>query len=271
VRKLCIINQKGGVGKTTTAVNLAAGLSRQERNVLLIDMDPQGNVADSLPTTAKFSLYDFLVGNCEYTDCIENLGKNLDVIRSNESLTKIGVYLANHPKPTLAFKKKFLDITNYDYIIMDCAPSLGLLNQNVMVYSDEAIIPVSTNFLSLTGLAVMAEAIREINRHYNHTLKISLIVPTMHDARNKSNKEMLKRLHKQHVGLVCDPIRINAKLAEAPEHKKSIFSYDSKSRGAEDYAKLTQTILAKEKRIETETVPISMRVQKIMADVQAEE
>ena len=271
MRKICVINQKGGVGKTTTAVNLAAGLSRNGRKVLLIDMDPQGNIADSLPTTTKYTLYDFLVGNCEYKDCVENLGKNLNVIRSNESLTKIGIYLANHPKPTLAFKKKFLDITGYDYVVMDCAPSLGLLNQNVMVYSDEAIIPVSTNFLSLNGLAVMSEAIKEINRHYNHSINVSLIIPTMHDARNKSNKEMLKRLQKEYLGLVADPIRINSKLAEAPEHKKSIFAYDSKSRGAQDYSKLTQRILEKEKRIETETVPISMRVQKIMADVQAEE
>jgi chromosome partitioning protein len=271
LRKLCIINQKGGVGKTTTAVNLASGLSRNDRKVLLIDLDPQGNIADSLDTTNSYTLYDFLVGNCEFEDCVKSLGKNLDVIRSNESLTKIGVYLANHPKPTLAFKKKFFDIQGYDYVIMDCAPSLGLLNQNVMVYSDEAIIPVSTNYLSLTGLAVMTEAIKEINRHYDHSINVSLIVPTMHDARNKSNKEMLKRLQKEYVGLVAEPIRINSKLSEAPEHKKSIFSYDIKSRGAQDYAKLTQLVLNKEKRIETETIPISMRVQKIMADVQAEE
>lgn len=266
-----MINQKGGVGKTTTAINLAAGLSRSGRKVLLIDFDPQGNIADSLPAQADYSLYDFLVGNCDYQQCILTLGKNLDLIKSTESLTKIGVYLANHPNPTIAFKKKFLEIEGYDYVIMDCAPSLGLLNQNVMIFSDEAMIPVSTTYLSLTGLAVMSEAIKEINRHYNHNLDISLIIPTMHDARNKSNKKMLARLHKEYAGLISNPIRINAKLAEAPEYKKSIFAYDKKSRGAQDYSQLTETVLTKEKRIQTESVPISMRVQKIMADVQAED
>jgi chromosome partitioning protein len=273
MRKICIINQKGGVGKTTTAVSIAAGLSRQNKRVLLVDLDPQGNVAHSLATTKRLNLYDFLTNKCSYVDCTTNLGVNLDLIHSDETLTKIDVHLAKQTNPSQVLKKKFSDVHNYDYIIFDCAPSLGLLNQNALLFSDEAIIPVATNYLSLTGLTYMIEAIKELNNHFNHDLKISHIVPTLHDRRNRTNRNMLAKLIEDHGKIVTNPVRVNSKLAEAPASGKSIFAYAPSSRGAEDYGKITELILATEEhtQIKRATQPISMRVQQLMADVKAED
>lgn len=270
MRTICIINQKGGVGKTTTAVSIAAGLARQGRQVLLVDMDPQGNIAHSLQMNGRFDLYHFLTGKCSHLDCINNLGTNLSVIPSTETLTKLNTELAKQSTGINVIKKKFSDITRYDYIIFDCAPSLGLLNQNVMLFAKEAIIPVATTYLSLTGLAYMEEAIKEINEHFKHDLKITHIVPTIHDKRNRTNRQMLAKLQEDYGELVTNPIRINAKLAEAPASGKSIFGYDKSSRGAKDYGELVNTIV-KGEEVKQNSVPISARVQQMMADVEIED
>lgn len=275
MRKICVINQKGGVAKTTTAVNVAAGLTRKDKRVLLVDMDPQGDVAHSLSKNKEKSLYDFLTGDSTLEECTSILGKNLDIIHSTDALTKINVYLANHDNPSLAIKKHLLSINSYDYVIIDCQPSLSLLNQAIMTYADEAIIPVSTTFLSFTGLSTMTEAIAEINKHFEHNLKINYIVPTLHDKRNKLNKEIHAKLKKDYGELVSNPIRINSKLSEAPKAGKSIFSYAPSSRGAKDYGALVDSIISDEKQkvvVQQSFVePISVRVQRMMKDVEIEE
>lgn len=269
IKKICVINQKGGVGKTTTAVSLAAGLSRKGMKVLLIDMDPQGSVASSLTSSKEKNLYHFLMGECSFIDCLTPLGTNLDLIHSTESLTKAEVLLAGQKDGQKILAKKLSDIGDYDYIIIDCAPSLGVLNQNAMLFADEAIIPVATNYLAYTGLKFMIDAITEINRYFKHNLKISHIVPTMHDVRNKSNNKILKKLISEYGVKITSPIRINSKLAEAPETGKSIFSYDAKSRGAEDYGKLVKTVLGDQEEVKninkiSQAIPISARVQRLM-------
>ncbi|MCF7798266.1 ParA family protein [Candidatus Woesearchaeota archaeon] len=273
MRKICVINQKGGVAKTTTAVSIAAGLARQEKRVLLVDLDPQGNVAHSLTASKRLNLYDFLMGTCSHVDCTTALGKNLDIIHSDESLTKIDVHLAKQTNPSQVISKKFADVQDYDYLIFDCAPSLGMLNQNALLFSDEALIPVSTTYLSLTGLTYMVEAIKELNNHFNHDLKISHIVPTLHDRRNRTNRNMLAKLMEDYGQKVTNPVRVNSKLAEAPASGKSIFTYAPKSRGAEDYGEVVKTIVANEKQtsMRTASQPISMRVQQMMADVEIED
>ena len=274
MRKICIINQKGGVAKTTTAVNLAAGLARNDRKVLLIDMDPQGNVAHSLSTNKEKSLYDFLTGKGSLEECTTILGKNLDIIHSTESLTKINVFLAKHDNPSLVFKKQLLEIQGYDYVIIDCQPSLSLLNQSIMAYADESIIPVATNYLSYTGLEVMTEAITELNKHFDHKLVVRYIVPTLHDKRNRLNKDIHAEIRKKYSDLVTEPIRINSKLSEAPTKGQSIFSYAPSSRGAKDYGLLVKRVIFDEKVVVKEQVssePISARVQRMMKDVEMED
>ncbi len=273
MRKICIINQKGGVAKTTTAVSIAAGLARQDKRVLLVDLDPQGNVAHSLTSSKRLNLYDFLIDKCAYIDCTTSIGKNLDLIHSDESLTKIDVHFAKQANPSQIIKKKFSDIQDYDYIIFDCAPSLGILNQNALLFSDEAIIPVSTTYLSLTGLTYMLEAIKDLNQHFNHDLKISHIIPTLHDRRLKTNRNMLAKLQEDHGTTITNPVRVNSKLAEAPASGKSIFNYAPKSRGAEDYGKIVDIIIENEKhaQVKRASQPISMRVQQLMADIEIED
>ncbi len=271
MRKICIINQKGGVGKTTTAVNIAAGLSRQGRKVLLVDVDPQGNIADSLAAQKSRSLYHFLTNQCSHVDCTTNLGKNLDLIHSDETLTKIETAFATTKRPAYLFSRQFDSVSGYDYIIFDCAPSLGLLNQNVMLFAKEAIIPVMTHYLPMNGLANIAEAIEDINGHYGHDLQITHIVPTLHDGRNKINKEMLAKLQNDYPEVATNPIRINSKLAEAPSKGKSIFAYDQRSRGAKDYGKLVLNLISGEQPRAKPLEPISMRVQRMMAHVEIED
>ncbi|MGM5480314.1 MAG: ParA family protein [Nanobdellota archaeon] len=267
MRKLCIINRKGGVGKTTTAVNVASKLAMWGRKVLLVDLDPQGNIGQSLHHTYNHTIYSLFTSKQPLHSCIHQLGKNLDIIPSDETLTKIEANLNNNMKEGKLLHSALSEISEYDYILFDCAPSLNLINQNAMLFCDEAILPVSTQHLSLQALTTMIEAIDHVNTHYDHDLQPSYIVPTLHDKRNKSNKTVHKKIRDLYGDKVTAPIRINARLSEAPNAGKSIFTYDSSSRGAKDYEVLARQILDDEKRFDKAKEPISLRVQRMMADV----
>ncbi len=244
MRTICIINQKGGVGKTTTAINLAAGLSRKDQKILLIDLDPQGNVNTSLKLNAQYDIYDAMTGKQDINNCIFNVAKNLDAITAKENLTKAEFYIANQPNSKLILKNLLERIENYDFIIVDCPPSLGILNQNAMAFCQEAFIPVSTDFLGFDALEKMEVVVRKINESYDHDIKISKIIPTLFDKRNKICKETLARIEANYNGLSSSPIRMNSKLKEAPKYGKSIFSYARSSNGASDYRQLVEEVLA---------------------------
>jgi chromosome partitioning protein len=271
MRKLCVINQKGGVGKTTTAINLASGLSREGKRVLLVDMDPQGNIADSLVTNRSHSVYDFIRGNCSHVDCITSLGKNLDLIHSDFSLASFHKEHAKSEANTEIVKQAFASVSGYDYIIFDCAPSSGLLNENVMRYAQECMIPIRATHLSKSGLSSMMKFVETINTIYDHTLEVKYIVPTHFDVRIKSQQQVLKSLSELYPNLLTSPIRTNAKLAEAPAVGKSIFAYDKSSRGANDYRVLVKRVASHEQVLEEEAEPISSRIQRLMADVEIED
>jgi chromosome partitioning protein len=248
MRRICIINQKGGVGKTTTTINLGAGLSRNDRKVLIIDLDAQGNINSSLNLESYKDIFEFLFENAELNECIARAGKNLDIIRSKETLTKSEVILSKENEKEFILRNKLKSLSGYDYVLVDCPPSLGLLNQNAMLFADEAIIPASTDYLGFDALKKMVKAIREINKHFDHSLKITKIIPTMFDKRNKLSHQMLKEMQNEFYELMADPIGTNSKLRECPLAKMSIFTYDKSSKGAKDYEKLVKSVLRDENK-----------------------
>jgi len=253
MRKICIINQKGGVGKTTTAINLAAGLSRKNKKVLIIDLDAQANISSSLKVKEGYkNAYDLLFGNAEVKECTVNLGKNLDIIQSSAGLSKADYYLSKQPEKEVYLKNKLKDLTGYDYVLIDCPPSLNLLNQNAMLYATEAIIPVSTDYLGVDGMKKQARAIHDLNSFFDHELKISKVVPTMFDKRSKLAHSSFAEIQNAFYDIVSDPIRVDSKLRECPLNKKSIFSYAKNSKGSKDYDKLVTSIVRDEIKFKAE-------------------
>ena len=252
MRKICIINQKGGVGKTTTTVSLGAGLALQGKKVLIIDMDPQGNVSHSLNFEPQKNTYHLLIENAHWKECIVNVSKNLDVMPGRETLTKAEIILAGEQFRETVLKRRLEDIRGYDYILIDCPPSLGLLNQNAMLFVNEAFIPVATDVLGMVGLGKIKNAITVMQKVFEHDIKITKVVPTLFDKRNKICKTVLGELQNDYYELISNPIRINSKLKEAPSKRCSIFEYDKNSRGAKDYHELVRAVIYEEAKYSIE-------------------
>jgi len=222
MRTIAIMNHKGGVGKTTTAVNLAAGLSRHDKRILLVDFDPQGNVDVSLKVEAEYTLYDALTGRVAIQRCIVNLAKNLDVITARENLVKAEHYLSTQQGAKNLLKDLLGKIKGYDYMIVDCPPSLGILNQNVLAFCNEVFVPTSSDFLGYDALKKMREIVVKINEIYGHHIKITKVIPTLFDKRNKICRETLLEIKELFPEITTEPIRSNSKLKEAPKYGKSI-------------------------------------------------
>lgn len=250
MRKICVINQKGGVGKTTTTVNLAKGLSAAGKKVLVIDFDPQGNVSDCLGVEESLGIYEFLIEEADFDHCRQPVSENLWVMPSRETLTKAEMILSGETARELFLKRKLQHILGFDYILIDCPPSLGLLNQNALLYADEAIIPTSTDALGLDALRKMIEAVETINDVFGHALRVSAVIPTMYDGRLKTCREMLNEIQTRHYEIVTSPIRTNSKLREAPKHGKTVLEFARTSNGAKDYQQVIDFVLTHEVRVE---------------------
>ena len=240
------MNHKGGVGKTTTAINLAAGLSRQGKKVILIDLDPQGNIDLSLKVDSQNNIYDAMSGKVSINDCIVNIATNFDLISSTETLIKAEHYLYTSEGNRMLLKRMLEEISGYDYMLIDCPPSLGILNQNVLAFCSEVFVPTSTDFLGFNALKKMRLVVEKIEETYNNPIRITKVVPTLFDKRTKASKQTLAEIKNDFGALVSEPIRSNSKIREAPKQGKSIFSYAKSSAGAKDYGLLVDSVLGME-------------------------
>jgi len=248
-RRIAILNQKGGTGKTTTAVNLAAGLAEREKDCLLIDTDAQGNVGVSLGVAGEKSLYHVLVDGVEPHEAAVPVRKHLDVITSDSTLAAAEINLARqNPDSRSKVLTKRLNLMQisrrYDYVIIDCGPSLNLLNQNALSYADEVIIPVTCDYLALVGVKQVLRTIKDVERYLGHAVRVSAVLPTFYDGRTRLARDVLETLQGHFKQKCLEPIRLNTRLAEAPSHRKTIFEYAPVSHGAADYNRVCDWVLA---------------------------
>jgi chromosome partitioning protein len=259
-RRIAILNQKGGTGKTTTAVNLAAGLAEKEQDVLLIDTDAQGNVGVSLGVNGERSLYHVLVEGADPTESSVPVRKHLDVITSDSTLAAAEIWLARQNTDQrarmLTKRLNLMQISRrYDYVMIDCGPSINLLNQNALSYVDEVIIPVTCDYLALVGVKQVLRTIKDVERHLGHAVRVSAVLPTFYDGRTRLAREVLETLQGHFKHKCLEPIRHNTRLAEAPSHRKTIFEYAPVSHGAADYNRVVDWVLATTAHTETSAQP----------------
>jgi len=242
-RRIAILNQKGGTGKTTTAVNLAAGVAERGHRVLLIDTDAQGNVGVCLGVAGEKSMYHVIVDDVNPIDVAVPVRGGLDVITSDATLAAAEIWLARQRvedrSRIMTRRLNLMQVSrSYDYVILDCGPSLNLLNQNALSYADEVVIPVTCDYLALVGVKQVLRTIKDIERHLHHAVRVSAVLPTFFDQRTRLGREVLETLQGHFKDKCLEPIRLNTRLAEAPSHRKTIFEYAPHSHGAEDYTRV---------------------------------
>jgi chromosome partitioning protein len=247
-RRIAILNQKGGTGKTTTAVNLAAGVAERGHKTLLIDTDAQGNVGVSLGVAGEQSLYHVLVDGLDPTEAAVPVRQHLDVITADQTLAAAEIWLARQDPATrsrvMTKRLNLMQVSRrYDYVIVDCGPSLNLLNQNALSYADEVVIPVTCDYLALVGVKQVLRTIKDVERHLQHAVRIAAVLPTFYDGRTRLAREVLETLQGHFKHKCLEPIRNNTRLAEAPSHRKSIFEYAPQSHGAADYNRVVDWLI----------------------------
>ena len=248
---IAIANQKGGVGKTTTSINLAACLGVLEKKVLLIDADPQANASSGLGIDVAFveiGTYQVL----EHTIAAENAivktsSPNLDIIPAHIDLVAIEIELVDKPEREYMLKKALTSLKDsYDYILIDCAPSLGLITLNSLVAADSVMIPIQCEYFALEGLGKLLNTIKSIQNIHNKDLEIEGLLLTMFDSRLRLSNQVVDEVRKHFSIMVFETIiRRNTRLSEAPSYGESIIAYDATSKGAVNYLNLAQELIKK--------------------------
>ncbi|NLP56718.1 ParA family protein [Lutibacter sp. B1] len=246
---IAIANQKGGVGKTTTTVNLAAALGVLEKKVLLIDADPQANASSGLGIVVEevekgtYQLLEHAITAQEAI--IPTNSPNVEIIPAHIDLVAIEIELVDKNKREYMLKEVLQDIKNsYDYILIDCAPSLGLITLNALVAADSVIIPIQCEYFALEGLGKLLNTIKSVQKIHNPNLDIEGLLLTMYDSRLRLSNQVVEEVKKHFQNMVFKTIiQRNVRLSEAPSYGESIIAYDATSRGAVNYINLANEIL----------------------------
>jgi len=259
---ISIINQKGGVGKTTTVINLAAGLSMKGKKILVIDLDPQGNATTGLglsnTASSDTTIYNVLNGNKKISEVIQNTRfENLNLITSNVDLSGLEVETAGDSRRAFKLKDELNAILNdsrasYEYILIDCPPSLSLLTIMALVASDALVVPLQTEFFALEGLTQLMKTIQRIKNNLNPELSIRGILLTMYDRRNKLSGEVEKEARNYFKEKVYESVvPRNVRLSEAPSHGVPVLIYDKTCPGSKSYFSFTEEFLNQDKPVES--------------------
>ncbi|HEY2408737.1 MAG TPA: ParA family protein [Polyangiaceae bacterium] len=244
-RVLAVFNHKGGTGKTTTAVHVAAGLAARGARVLLVDADGQGNVAASLGLRSERSLYHVIVMGLSIEQARITARPNLDVITANETLAAAELYIAGQRQRDRVLASRLERARElYDYVIVDCSPSLSLLNQNALVLADAVLCPVACDYLSLIGVRQVLRTIKHVNKILGHPVNFWGVLPTMFDSRARISHEALDTMRKNFARVCLEPIHATMRVKEAPSVGKTLFEYAATSNAAADYWRVVERLMS---------------------------